>query len=192
MWGNRYIASVTFNITTKYSNISASRSHCSLLGRHSLHRKFYGKKRGLEREKNSCPDWRSTCCWPRRFYSPQSVCWFSYLYLNYMKNKSLKESWYMSTKLHEASHPLNQCFWTAGPRPCTGALASTIPGGEEFCCICHFSFLSIFHEYIFYSGNILRRIILVNVSKISDPERLNNICVANVCDQDFISPVIDN
>jgi hypothetical protein len=49
--------------------------------------------------------------------------------------------------------------------------------------ICHFSFLSIFHEYIFYSGNILRRIIFVNVSKSSDPERLNNICVANVSDQ---------
>jgi len=29
------------------------------------------------------------------------------------------------------------------------------------------------------------------VSKNSDPERLNNICVANVSDQDF-SPVIDN
>jgi len=32
---------------------------------------------------------------------------------------------------------------------------------------CHFSFLSIFHELIFYSGNILRRIIFVNVSKNS-------------------------
>ena len=32
----------------------------------------------------------------------------------------------------------------------------------------------------------------MNVSKSSDPERLNNICVANVSDQDFISPVIDN
>ena len=32
----------------------------------------------------------------------------------------------------------------------------------------------------------------MNVSKISDPERLNNICVANVSDKDFISPVIDN
>jgi len=30
----------------------------------------------------------------------------------------------------------------------------------------------------------------LNVSKSSDPERLNNICVAN--DQDFISPVTDN
>jgi hypothetical protein len=49
--------------------------------------------------------------------------------------------------------------------------------------ICYFSFLSIFHEYIFYSGNILRRVIFVNVSKSSDPERLNNICVANVSDQ---------
>jgi len=32
----------------------------------------------------------------------------------------------------------------------------------------------------------------VNVSKSSDPESLNNICVANVSDQDFISPAIDN
>jgi len=32
----------------------------------------------------------------------------------------------------------------------------------------------------------------VNVSKSSDPGRLNNIFVANVSDQDFISPVIDN
>jgi len=32
----------------------------------------------------------------------------------------------------------------------------------------------------------------VNVSKNSNPERLNNICVANISDQDFISPVIDN
>jgi len=30
------------------------------------------------------------------------------------------------------------------------------------------------------------------VSKSSDPELLNIICVANVGDQDFISPVIDN
>ena len=33
--------------------------------------------------------------------------------------------------------------------------------------------------------------IFLNVSKSSDPERLNNICVANVNDQGFISPVID-
>jgi len=32
----------------------------------------------------------------------------------------------------------------------------------------------------------------VNVSKSSNPERLSNICVANVSDQDFISPVSDN
>jgi len=32
----------------------------------------------------------------------------------------------------------------------------------------------------------------LNVSKSLDPERLNNICVPNVGDQDFISPVIDN
>jgi len=28
--------------------------------------------------------------------------------------------------------------------------------------------------------------------KISDPERLNNICAANVSDQDLISPATDN
>jgi len=32
----------------------------------------------------------------------------------------------------------------------------------------------------------------VSVSKSSDPEHLNNIRVANVSDQDFVSPVIDN
>jgi len=32
----------------------------------------------------------------------------------------------------------------------------------------------------------------VNVSKSSDTERLNNNCVANFSDQDFISPVIGN
>jgi len=31
----------------------------------------------------------------------------------------------------------------------------------------------------------------LNVSKSSDPESLNNICVANVSEQDFISPAID-
>jgi len=31
----------------------------------------------------------------------------------------------------------------------------------------------------------------LNVSKSWDPERLNNICVANVSDKGFISPVID-
>ena len=32
----------------------------------------------------------------------------------------------------------------------------------------------------------------MNVSISPDPERLNNICVANVSDQDFMSPAIDN
>jgi len=31
----------------------------------------------------------------------------------------------------------------------------------------------------------------LNVWKNSDPGGLNNICVANVSDQDFISPMID-
>jgi len=38
----------------------------------------------------------------------------------------------------------------------------------------------------------MRRIIFLNVSKCSDPERLNNMFVANVSYQDFISPAIDN
>jgi len=38
----------------------------------------------------------------------------------------------------------------------------------------------------------MKRIIFLNVSKSSDTERLNNICVANVSGQDFIRPVIDN
>ena len=36
--------------------------------------------------------------------------------------------------------------------------------------ICHFIFLNNFHEYMFYSGNILRRKIFMNVSKNSDPD----------------------
>jgi hypothetical protein len=38
------------------------------------------------------------------------------------------------------------------------------------------------------------RIVFLSVSKSSDPERPNtsNIYVANVSDQDFISPVINN
>jgi hypothetical protein len=72
---------------------------------------------------------------------------------------------------------LQQFFSTAGPRPGTGPWHQLYPAAR----ICHFSFQSIFHE--FYSGNILRRIIFVNVSKNSDPERLNNICVAYVSDQ---------
>ena len=87
---------------------------------------------------------------------------------------------------------LEQCFSTAGPRPGTGPWHQLYRAARGSPGICHFIFLSIFHEQVFYSGNILRRIIFLNVSKSSDPERLNNICAANVSDQDFISPVIDN
>jgi len=87
---------------------------------------------------------------------------------------------------------LKQCFSTAGPWSRTGPWHQLYRATRGSPGICHFSFLSIFHEYIFYSGNILRRVIFLNVSKSSDPERLNNICVVNVSDQDFISPVIDN
>jgi hypothetical protein len=40
----------------------------------------------------------------------------------------------------------------------------------------------------YFIMEILRRIIFLDVSKSSEPKRLNNICVANVSDQDFISP----
>jgi hypothetical protein len=50
-------------------------------------------------------------------------------------------------------------------------IGRTVPKGytgpREVLLECHFSFLSIFHELIFYSGNILRKIIFVNVSKSS-------------------------
>jgi hypothetical protein len=81
------------------------------------------------------------------------------------------------------SESIIQCLSTAGPRPCTGPWHQLYRAARGSPGICHFSFLSIFREYIFYSGNILRRIIFVNVSKSSDPERLNNISVANVSDQ---------
>jgi hypothetical protein len=64
---------------------------------------------------------------------------------------------------------LGQCFLTAGPRLGTG--------------LWHQLYRAARGKYVFYSGNILRKIIFVNVSKSSDPERLNNICVANVSDQ---------
>jgi hypothetical protein len=74
-------------------------------------------------------------------------------------------------------YTLQQCFSTAGPWHQLYRAARDSPG------IYHFSFLSIFREYLFYTGNILRGIIFVNVSKSSDPEHLNNISVANVSDQ---------
>ena len=87
---------------------------------------------------------------------------------------------------------LGQCFSTVGLRPGTGSWHQLYRAMRGSPGICHFSFLTIFHEYIFYSGNILRRIIFLNVSKSSDQECLNNICVANVSDQDCISPVDTN
>ena len=58
---------------------------------------------------------------------------------------------------------LNQCISTAGPRPRTGPCHQLYRAARGSPGICHFSFLNVFHE--FYSGNILRRIIFVNVSK---------------------------
>jgi len=105
---------------------------------------------------------------------------------NCVSNSSEKlcEFWSFSSRV-------DQCFSTAGLRPGTGAWHQLYRAARGS-GICHFIFLSIFHEWIFYSGNILKRIISLNMSRSSDPERLNNICLANVSDQDFISLVIDN
>jgi hypothetical protein len=84
---------------------------------------------------------------------------------------------------------IEQCFSTAGPPPGTGPWHQLFRAASGCPGICHFSFLSISHEEIFYSGIILRRIIFLDMSKSSEPECLNNICVANFSDQDFISPV---
>ena len=56
------------------------------------------------------------------------------------------------------SSVLEQCFSTAGPRPGTGPRHQLYRSARGSPGICHFSFLSIFHEQIIYSGNILRRI----------------------------------
>jgi len=66
--------------------------------------------------------------------------------------------------------PLWLCFSTAGPRPCTRPWHQLYRAVRGSPVICHFSFVSSFHEQMFYGGNILRRKILVNVSKNSDPD----------------------
>ena len=56
-------------------------------------------------------------------------------------------------------HILDQCFSTAGLRPSTGLWHQLHRAARGYPGICHFS-----------SENILRRIILMNVSKSSDPD----------------------
>jgi len=86
------------------------------------------------------------------------------------------------------SHPLDQRFSTAGPRLGTGPWHQLYRAARGSPGICHFSFLSNYHEYMFYSGNILRRKIFVNVSKNSDPD----VCLRKLhMLQYFVSPVID-
>jgi len=63
---------------------------------------------------------------------------------------------------------IEQCFSTAGPLPGTGPWHQLYRTARGSPGICNFSFLRIFH--VFYSGNILRKIIFVNVSKSSDPD----------------------
>jgi len=65
---------------------------------------------------------------------------------------------------------IEQCFSTAGPRPDTGPWHQLYRAARGSPGIGHFSFLSNFHELIFYSGNILRRKIIMNVSKKSDAD----------------------
>jgi len=60
---------------------------------------------------------------------------------------------------------LDQRFSTARPRPGTGPWYQLYRAARGSPRICHFSFLSNFHEYMFYSGNILRRKTFVNVSE---------------------------
>jgi len=64
---------------------------------------------------------------------------------------------------------LEQCFSTAGPRPGAGPWHQSYRAARGSPGICHFSFLSNFHEQMFYSGNILMRKIFVNVSKKTRP-----------------------
>jgi len=63
------------------------------------------------------------------------------------------------------SKHVEQCFSTAGTRPGTGPCHQLYRAARGSPAICHFSFLSNFHEQMFYGGNILRIKISVNVSK---------------------------
>jgi len=65
---------------------------------------------------------------------------------------------------------LDQCFSTVEPRPGIGPWHQLNRAARSSTGICHFSFLSSFHEKMLYSGNIPRRIIFVSVSKDSDPD----------------------
>ena len=58
---------------------------------------------------------------------------------------------------------LRQCFSSTGPRPGTGPWHQLYRAARGSPGFCHFSFLSSFHEYMFYSGNILRRKVFLNV-----------------------------
>ena len=60
---------------------------------------------------------------------------------------------------------LEQCFSPAGPRPCTEPWHQLYRAARGSPGICHFSFLSNFHEFMFYSRNIMRRKIFLNLSK---------------------------
>jgi len=71
---------------------------------------------------------------------------------------------------HSLDKGLDRCFSTAGPRPGTGPWHQLYRAARDSPGICHFSFLSNFREYMFYSGNILWRKIFVNVTKNSDPD----------------------
>jgi len=88
---------------------------------------------------------------------------FSNVWIPYLSNKVQLNRWL--PVLYKYS--LEQCFSTAGLRAVTGPWHQLRRAAKDFPGSCHFSFLSIFHEYILYSGNILRRIIFVNVSKSS-------------------------
>jgi len=56
------------------------------------------------------------------------------------------------------TYALDQCFSTAGPRPGTGPWHQLYWAARGSPGICHFSFLSKFHENMFYSGNILTKV----------------------------------
>jgi len=77
--------------------------------------------------------------------------------------------WYLIfwtfTQSFKTDKALELCFSTARPRPGTRPWHQLYRAVRGSPGIFHFSFLSIFRKEIFYSGNILGRIIFVNVSK---------------------------
>jgi hypothetical protein len=91
---------------------------------------------------------------------------------------------------------LEQCFSTAGPPPGIGPWHQLYRAARGSPGICHISFLSIFHEEVFYN-NVIILYIFGDQNGICQWRSAQINLMVLACEncnmlQDFISPVIDN